>query len=162
MKRMILFFLIASGILIFGCTKENYLPAYTPPVASNFTITSLNHTKDSVNVGDTIYLNVSGTMYDTLGVSAYLTAASSASGAPVYTFGSASSPLKLTRVLGSSNVSGMNPWTSTIRLTGATAISKSKLTITGNFIYQLSLSSEGGGLATATDAGIANKTVYIR
>jgi hypothetical protein len=162
MKKMILYFFTALGILIFGCSKNNTLPAYTPPVSPNFTVTSLNHTQDTVNVGDTIYLNVAGTMYDTLNVYTYLTATSSASGAPVFTYGSAASPIKLSRVLTSSNVSGMNPWTSTIRLIGATVTHNSKLTITGNFIYQLSLSSEGGGTATAADAGIANKTVYVQ
>ena len=162
MKKIILCSFIASGILIFGCSKSNTLPPYKPPVSVNFTITSLNHTQDTVNVGDTITLNVAGTMFDTLYVYAYLTVTSSASGAPVFTYGSASSPIKLTRVLGSSNVSGMNSWTSSIRLIGATVTHKSKLTITANFIYQLSLSSEGGGTATSTDAGILNKTVYVQ
>ena len=159
---MILSFLIISSVLIFACSKNNTVPAYTPPVAVNFTVTSLNHTADTVNVGDTIYLNVAGTMYDTLNVYAYLTTKSSATGSPVYTYGSSSAPIKLNRVLGSSNASAMNPWTSTIMLTGVTSIANTTLTISANFIYQLSLSTEGGGLASATDAGIANKTVYVR
>lgn len=162
MKKMILSFLIASVVLVFGCSKNNTVPAYTPPVAVNFTVTSLNHTADTVSVGDTIYLNVAGTMYDTLNVYAYLTIKSSATGSPVYTYGSSSSPIKLNRVLGSSNVSGMNLWTATIMLTGVTSVANTKLTISANFIYQLSLSTEGGGLASATDAGIANKTVYVQ
>jgi hypothetical protein len=162
MKNIYLFSLMLSGILVFSCTKNSSVAPYTPPVATNFTVTSLNHTKDTVSVGDTIYLNVAGTMYDTLNVYAYLTIKSSASGSPVYSYGSSSSPVKLTRVLGSSNVTDVNPWTSTIRVTGVTSIPNSKLTISGNFIYQLSLSSEGGGLATATDAGVVNKTVFIQ
>jgi hypothetical protein len=122
----------------------------------------MNHTKDTVKVGDTIYLNVSGTMYDTLNVYAYLTTKSTATGSPVYSTGSSASPIKLNRVLGSSNPSDMNPWNATIPLTGLTSVSGSKLTISGNFIYQLSLSSEGGGLATAADAGLINKTVYVQ
>jgi len=122
----------------------------------------MNHTADTVNVGDTIYLNVAGTMYDTLNVYAYVTTKSSATGSPVYSYGSSSSPVRLNCVLGSFNVSGMNPWTSTIMLTGVTSIPNTKLTISANFIYQLSLSTEGGGLASATDAGIANKTVYVQ
>ncbi len=162
MKNILLFCLISSGIIVFSCTKNAVVPPYTPPVATNFTVTSLNHTRDTVNVGDTIYLNVSGSMYDTLNVYAYLTIKSSASGNPVYSYGSSSSPVKLTRILGSSNVSGLNTWTSVIRLTGFTAIANSKLTISGNFIYQLSLSSQGGGLAAATDSGVVNKTIYIQ
>ncbi len=162
MKKMMIYILIASGVLILGCSKNNTVPPYTPPAAVNFTVTSFNHTADTVHVGDTIYLNVAGTMYDTLNVYAYLTIKSTATGSPVYSLGSSSSPIKLNRVLGSSNVTGVNAWTSTIMLTGVTSISKSKLTISANFIYQLSLSSEGGGLASATDAGIANKTVYVQ
>ena len=47
----------------------------------------MSHTKDTVNVGDTIYLNVDGTMYDTLNVYAYLTIKSTATGSPVYSMG---------------------------------------------------------------------------
>jgi hypothetical protein len=162
MKNIYLFLVTVSGILVFSCTKNSVVPVYTPPVSPNFTVTSMNHTKDTVNVGDTIYLNVVGTMYDTLNVYAYLTAKSTATGSPVYSYGSSSSPVKLTSMLGSSNVTGMNPWTSTIRLTGITSITNSKLTITANFIYQLSLSSEGGGLASASDGGVVNKTVFIQ
>ncbi len=162
MKKIFLFSLICSGILVFSCTKNSIVPPYTPPVTANFTVTSMNHTKDTVNMGDTIYLDVVGTMYDTLNVYAYLTAKSSAAGSPVYSYGSSSSPVKLKCVLGSKNATGMNPWTSTIMLTGLTSIANSKLTISGNFIYQLSLSSEGGGLASAADAGVVNKTVFIQ
>jgi hypothetical protein len=162
MKKYYFFLLILSGILFFSCSKNTIVPAYTPPVSTNFTVTSMNHTKDTVNVSDTIFMDVAGTMYDTLNVYAYFTIKSSATGSPVYSYGSSSSPIKLVRVLGSSNVTGMNPWTSTIALTGFTSIANSKLTISANFIYQLSLSSEGGGLASATDAGVANKTVFIQ
>lgn len=162
MKKKFLLLIAASAVLFFGCVKYSTLPSYTTPIANNFTVTSMKHTADSVHVGDTIYLNVAGTMYDTLSVYAYLTIKSTATGSPVYSVGSSSSPIKLNRVLGSANVSGVNTWTSTIMLTGVTSTSKSKLTISANFIYQLSLSSEGGGLATATDAGIANKTVYVQ
>ena len=154
--------LILPAIIFFSCSKNTIVAPYTPPVSTNFTVTSMNHTKDTVNVGDTILLDVVGTMYDTLNVYAYFTIKSSATGSPVYSYGSSSAPIKLVRVLGSSNVTGMNPWTSTIKLIGFTSIPNSKLTISGNFIYQLSLSSEGGGLASATDGGVVNKTVLIQ
>jgi len=162
MKNVIPLSLILSGLFILSCTKNNSVPVYTPPVTSNFSVSSMNHTKDTVNVGDTIYLNVAGTMFDTLFVYAYLSTKSTATGSPVYSTGSATAPIKLTRVLGSSNVSGMNPWTSVIALTGLTSVHSSKLTISANFIYQLSLSSEGGGLASASDAGLINKTVFVQ
>jgi len=162
MKNVTLLSLILVGLMVISCTKNSVVPVYTPPVTTNFTVASLNHTKDTVNVGDTIYLNVVGSMYDTLNVYAYFTTKSSATGSPVYSTGSSSAPVKLNRVLGTSNVSGMNPWTATVILTGLTSIPNTKLTISANFIYQLSLSSEGGGLATATDAGVVNKTVFVQ
>ncbi len=162
MKKINLFLLMFLCIVFYSCTKNTIVPAYTPPVTTNFTVTSMNHTEDTVNAGDTIFMNVAGTMYDTLNVYAYLTIKSSATGSPVYSYGSSSSPIKIVRVLGSFNVTDINPWTSTIALTGFSSISGSKLTISGNFIYQLSLSSQGGGLASATDAGVVNKTVFIQ
>jgi hypothetical protein len=162
MKNILLFSLGLALLVDISCTKNSIVPPYTPPVTTNFTVTALNHTKDTVNVGDTIYLTVAGMMYDTLNVYAYFTIKSSASGSPVYSSGSSSSPVKLYRTLGSNNVTGMNPWMSTIRLTGITSIPNSTLTISGNFIYQLSLSSEGGGLASGIDQGVKNKTVYIQ
>jgi hypothetical protein len=162
MKKEFLFTLILAATVVLSCTKNTIVPPYSPPVTNNFTVISMNHTKDTVNVGDTIYLNVSGTMYDTLNVYTYLTTKSTATGSPVYSTGSSAAPIKLNRVLGTSNASDMNAWTATIPLTGLTSVSGSKLTISGNFIYQLSLSSEGGGLATAADAGLINKTVYVK
>jgi hypothetical protein len=162
MKKEFLLTLILAATIILSCTKNTIVPPYIPPVANNFTVTTMSHTKDTVNAGDTIYLNVTGTMYDTLYVYAYLTTKSTSTGSPVYSTGSSASPIKLNRILGSSNVTDMNPWTSTIALTGVTSVHGSKLTISANFIYQLSLSSEGGGLATANDAGVINKTVYVQ
>lgn len=162
MKNILLFSLILCCTVFLSCSKGTEIPPYTPPVSNNFTVTSMNHTRDTVNVGDTIYLDVSGTMYDTLNIYAYLTTKSTSTGSPVYSTGSSSAPIKLNRMLVSANPTDVNIWTSTIALTGLTSIHGSKLTITGNFIYQLSLSSEGGGLASAADAGLINKTVFVQ
>lgn len=162
MKNIFLFIPITVCAVFLGCSKGTEVPSYTPPVGNNFTVISMSHTKDTVNAGDTIYLNVSGTMYDTLNVYAYITTKSTATGSPVYSTGSSSAPIKLNRILGTNNPTDVNPWTSTIVLTGLTSVHGSKLTISANFIYQLSLSSEGGGLAAAADAGLINKTVFVQ
>jgi hypothetical protein len=160
MKKLLLISMIAMGGLILGCVKYTTLPAYTPPVTANFSVASLKHTADTVNLGDTVYLTATGTIYDTTkNIYAYLTVSSSAAGVSTYTYGSASAPIKLVRTIGA-QTNGLYAWTSTIMLVGATTVEKAKLTITANFIYQLSLSSEQGKL-TATDAGIVNKTVYV-
>jgi hypothetical protein len=167
MKKIILFSVFISGIFIFGCSKNNSVPPYTPPVAKNFSVTSLKHTQDTVNVGDTIYLNVAGTVYDTTqNIYPYITAGSSNN---TFTYGTSPSsliasktPVKLTRVIGAS-ANGVYSWTSTIILVGATLVpDKSTLTISGAFTYQLTLSSEGNGVATITDAGQTTKTIYVR
>ncbi len=65
-------------------------------------------------------------------------------------------------MLNTSNAAGTDDWTSVIVFTGVTSIYNSKLTISANFICRLNSSSEGGGLAAATDKGLANKTVYVQ
>ena len=160
MKKLLLISMIALSILSLSCVKYTSLPAYTPPVATNFSVGSLIHTADTVNFCDTIYLTATGTVSDTTkNIYAYLTVSSSAAGVSTYNYGSASTPIKLSRTIGA-QTNGLYAWTSTIMLVGATTVDKAKLTITANFIYQLSLSSEQGKV-TATDAGIANKTVYV-
>jgi hypothetical protein len=161
MKRYILIVLIITAAA--SCVKKNVLPAYTPPLATNFSVTSLAHTKDTVNIGDTVYVNVAGNASDSSkSIYAYLSVSSAVNGSSsVYSVGTASAPIKLKPTFGSP-ASALYPWTATIMLPGATMVPhKTKLTITGNFIYQLSLSSQQGKLS-ATDAGILNKTVYVQ
>jgi hypothetical protein len=163
MKKVLFFLVVAAVIVTSACNKVTNLPAYAPPVATNFAVSSLKHTEDSVNVGDTIYLMASGTMYDTTkNIYVYLSCSYSASGvASVFNYGSGSSPVKIIPTIGQAS-NGVYGWTSTIMLPGATFVPhKTKLTITGNFIYQLSLSSQLGTLSAA-DAGQSNKTVYVR
>jgi hypothetical protein len=180
MKKVIFFSLIAATLMIAACDKGVNLPAYTPPTTNNFSVTALNHTADSVNIGDTLYLVASGTIADTASfisdtsksvhlLTAYLTSSFSAYGvSQVQSFGSASSPIALKIAFGPQNSAGQFTWTSTIELIGATTTvpHKTKLTIAASFIYQLTLSSQLGTL-TASDGGIAgaakpNKTIYVR
>jgi hypothetical protein len=114
-------------------------------------------------VGDTIYLNAAGTIYDTTkAIYVYLTVTYTVSGSSVtYSYGSAASPVKLSRTIGA-NANNLYGWNSTILLPGATNVpAKTKLSITGYFIYQLSFSSEQGNLIES-DAGVKNKTVYVQ
>lgn len=168
MKKYIFFFAIVIAVV--ACNKTTTLSSYTPPFSKNLSITSFKHTADTVNVGDTIYLNVAGTISDTTtgrqDVYPYITVTTSNStftwGTAPSNFGAAASPIKLTKVFGAA-ANGLYPWTATIALTGATLVApKTKLTITGLFTYQLSLSSEGNGSVNATDAGQTNKTLYVQ
>ena len=161
MKRYVIPAIILISIV--ACNKTTTLPVYTPPVAKNFSVTSLKHTQDSVNVGDTLYLTATGVASDSSQfIYTYLSVSSTIGGAgSIFYYGTASSPVKLSKNYGS-QTNGLYSWTSNIMLPGATLVPhKTKLTIVGNFIYQLSLSSELGTLS-ATDAGMLNKTVYVR
>jgi hypothetical protein len=160
-----LFLIIA--ILVIGaisCTKHQFLPIVSPPVADVFVVSSLNHTKDSVNIGDTIYLNAAGVVYDTTkAIYVYLTSTYTAGGvSDTYSFGSATSPVKVNRVIGA-YAGSLYAWTAIIPMTGATEVpAKTKLTITGTFEYQDSFSSELPSSLTVSDAGVNSKTVYVK
>ncbi len=173
MRKKNLLFLSVLAIVVISvvsCVKSATLPTKTPSPATIFTAGKLNHTKDSVNVGDTIYLNATGTVWDTTqSISVFVTATSGDSTAtafnPTGTFvmGSSVAPVKVNRVIGALNASGLYAWTATITLPGATGVAhKKRLAITSTYIYQLSLSSQLPASVTSTDAGIKIKTVYIK
>jgi hypothetical protein len=162
-KKLSLFSLIGFMVLIVACDKGTDLPAYTPPVTVNFTADSVHHTSDSVNVGDTIYLSATGSMYDTTqNIYVYLISSYTASSvSTTYNYGSATSPVKISRTIGTQFPINWL-WSSTIALPGATNVPhKTVLTISGNYIYQLNLSSQQGKVALI-DAGIKKKTIYVR
>ncbi|MBS1932592.1 MAG: hypothetical protein JST96_01235, partial [Bacteroidetes bacterium] len=88
---------------------------------------------------------------------------SSSTGSPVYTVGSSSSPIKLATALATKNPTDTNSFVATIVLPKLTNVSGSKLTVTGNFVYPLSLSSQGANIVTGVaDAGQLTKTIYIQ
>jgi hypothetical protein len=167
MKKMLFLCVVAAGIFLVGCVKNTTLPAYTPPFSKIFSVSSLKHTQDTVNVGDTIYLDVAGTMYDTTqNIYPYISVASPGN---TFTYGTSpsslpttKSPVKLARVIGSATNS-IYGWTSTIMLVGATNVApNTTLTVSGVFNYQLTLSTEGGGTASVTDAGQSTKTIFVQ
>lgn len=161
MKRIILFLGVLFMVFIIACTKSTTLPDYMATPATIFSIGTLTHMADSLNVGDTIKLAATGHINDTTqSISVYMTATSTA---PVFVFstGTVAAPIKISRTIGAIDATGTYTWSSTIALPNATITHKTALTVTANFIYQLSLSSQLGALSVA-DAGIKNKTVYVR
>ena len=165
-KKLLLISSVLLAAVIISCNKTTTLPAYTPAVTTNFSAKTLNHTKDSVNVGDTIYLNATGIVYDTTkNISVFFTSTYTASGvSSVYNYGSAAAPVKVNRVIGA-QTNGVYAWSATIPLIAATNVPhKTALTIVGNFTYQLSFSSQQGNLSVA-DVSPNNskiKTVYVK
>jgi hypothetical protein len=163
-KKVLITLVVLITAAAFGCAKHQFLPIVTPPVAKIFTVTSLNHTADTVNVGDTIWLNAAGTIYDTSkAVYVYMSSSYTANGAStVYNYGSATSSIKVKYVTGAPS-SGVFAWTATIPLIGATEVpDKVKLTVSATFQYQLSLSSELPSSLAISDAGQGTKTIYVR
>jgi hypothetical protein len=156
-----LVFLITAAAV--GCAKHQFLPVFTPPVPTIFTANTLNHTADTVNVGDTIWLNATGTVYDTTkNIYVFLSSTYTAGGvSQVFSFGTAASPVKLNRVIGAAT-NGVYAWSALITMTGATNVAvKTKLSISGTFQYQDSFSSQLPSSLTVSDAGVKNKTVYV-
>jgi hypothetical protein len=163
MKTFLIFSGLAILIAIAACNKSTTLPANTPPVTSNFSVKSLVHTKDTVNIGDTVYLTATGTVWDTTQkIAVYFTDSYTASGAStVQNIYSAAAPDTLRNVVFSAGTAPLSTWTATIALPNVSQVpTKTKITITGNFIYGLSLSSEQGTL-TAADGG-KNKLIYVQ
>jgi hypothetical protein len=160
-------FLSVVAVVVFACNKTTTLPVYTPPIAKNFSVSYFAHTQDTVNFGDTLYVDVAGTMSDTTqNIYPYITAASGSTifswGTPPASLSTTKSPVRLARVIGTAT-NGLYGWTSTIILVGATLVpDKTILTISGTFTYQLSLSTEGSNTANASDAGQATRTVYVQ
>jgi hypothetical protein len=162
-KYLLLLTILAAAVVI-SCNKTTTLPVSNPTPTDIFTATSLSHTKDSVNVGDTVYLNVAGTVYDTTkAIYAWLTSTDTVSGTiDVYNSGSAASPITVKRKIGAQS-NGLYTWSATIPLVGATYVpAKTVLTITASFQYQLSLSTQLPSSLTLKDAGVKKKTVFVK
>jgi hypothetical protein len=139
MKKIALFSIVILGIVAISCNKETTLPAYTPPVKNNFSITRFAHQKDTINVGDSLIYNASGTITDTTRNLYVILAASY--GSVTYTLGTAASPIKINRVIGAAN-NGVYSWTAAIPAFVTAGVShNSKVSLTATFSYQLSLSS---------------------
>jgi hypothetical protein len=168
-KRTLLISLVAGLCVMATCNKGTFLPAYTPPLASNFQAKTLNHTKDTVNVGDTVNLVATGFMSDTTQfIAVSMTASYTAGGvAQVINYGSpttqASAPVKLTRTITGAQANNLWPWSANIIFPTASNVPhKTQVTIVANFFYQLNLSSQPGTGLTLTDAGKVKKTVYVQ
>lgn len=161
----LLLVILASAASIAGCVKSAALPVSPPSPSQIFTPGSLKHTADTVNVGDTVQLNASGSIWDTTKtISVFLTATYGGATAGSFNYGTVTAPILVKRVINPAlNSSGLYPWTATIALPGATLVAhKTTLAITATYVYQLSLSSQLPPSMSATDAGIKTKTVYVK
>ncbi len=162
MKKILLLTAIA-GFLIIGCTKKDTLPTYTP--ASIFSVTSkMSHTKDSVNLGDTIYLTAKGLIADTTNAfsASFKTFSGSVSSAGAFTSSNiqvGGALLKPTTKIISAptGTSPLYNWTATYIILVPSVAHKTSILITGYFENSLTLSSQTGN-QVASDS----KAIYIR
>ncbi|HXO77625.1 MAG TPA: hypothetical protein VN824_20370 [Puia sp.] len=152
MKKIALFTVALLGIIIISCNKENYLAPYAPPVKNNFSVSKFAHIKDTILVGDTLNIKASGTVTDTTKtLSVFLTAAY---GTVTYNVGSVASPIKVNRVIGAA-ANGAYAWTANIPVLVTSGVPhNSKVTVSGTFSYQLSLSSVQPSAVTFSDQGL--------
>jgi hypothetical protein len=148
MKKLFLFLLIASGVVIWACNKTTTLPAYTPPTI--FSVTSkMTHSKDSIrNSGDTVVLIAQGNISDTMGkyvVSATLKSTDTTGALNPITvlFIKKIIPTYDTAGFGTS---GLYHWTANLSLPIPVVASKTGIKTTATFTYGLNLSSEFGNL----------------
>lgn len=168
MRNKLFIFLSALAVtaIAAGCVKSATQPVYTPNPQYVFYTSTLAHTKDTVNVGDTIQLKATGYFYDTTKtISAFVTSSYAGPVSGTYTYGSATAPVKLTRT--ATLAPGFNEyyWTATIPVIGATNVAhKTTLTLSTTFVYQLSLSSQLPPSMTYVDGAPATKakTIYVK
>ncbi|HWK05643.1 MAG TPA: hypothetical protein VNS58_18515 [Puia sp.] len=159
MKKIALFLLIASGVVIWACNKTTTLPVnYVPTI---FSVNSkVTHSKDSiVNSGDTIIFFTQGGIADTTGK---------------YVI---STTLKVTDTTGALNpitilyfkkviptydttgiaTSGVYHWKASLSLPIPAVASKTGIKTTATFAYSLNLSSELGNLI-----GTDTKFIHVK
>jgi hypothetical protein len=164
-KLLLCLAVLAASAIMTSCVKSTTLPVYTPPEQYVFYASTLAHTKDTVNVGDTIQLKATGYFYDTTKtISAFVTSSFTGTASGTFSYGTAAAPIKLTRTATYTPGFGYY-WTATIPVIGATAVAhKSTLTLSATFVYQLSLSSELPASLTYIDGAPATKakTIYVK
>lgn len=163
MKKISLFLIIMSGVVIWACNKTTTLPSYTAP--TSFSVTSkMTHSKDSIiNSGDTLIFSTQGNIKDTTTgtptsytMSATLKATDTTGAANPITI------LFLKKVVPVYDTTGMSKtglfhWTAKLKLPIPPVASKTGIKTTATFAYSLNLSSQLGNLV-ATDS----KFVYVK
>ncbi len=162
MKKILFVLLIASGVLV-ACDKTDTLPEVsTSPI---FSVSSVKHTKDTVNLGDSIYFTVMGKIADTTNTfTASIKLVSGSVSASTGAFTSSNIMVaahyvkSVARVI--STASGTSPlynWTSVIGIPSPGVARKTNVLTTISIENSLSLSSQTGNQVVND-----SKPVYIQ
>lgn len=159
MKKIFLFLLITSGVVIWACNKTTTLPVYKPTTI--FSVNSkLTHSKDSIlNSGDTVLLFAQGNISDTTGkytISATVKATDTTGALnPVTTTFTKS--IKAAYDTAGLGASGLFHWKTTLSLPIPPLASKTGVKTTATFAYSLNISSGFGNLV-----GTDSKFFYVK
>ena len=163
MKKTLAFLTITSGILLVACEKTETLPAVTPQTI--FSVSSLKHTSDSLNLGDSIFFTAAGKIFDTTNaISASLKMVSGTTNA-AGAFTSSNTvvdayfvkPLKLV-ITAATGTSSLYNWTAKFGVPGPSVARKTAVLTTASFENTtLSLSTKMG-----TQVVNDSKAVYIK
>ena len=163
MKQILIVLLAVSGVLLAACDKTDTLPTVTPTTI--FSASSLKHTTDSLNLGDSIYFTASGKIADTTNtISASLKMVGGSLNATTGAFTSSNIVVDAYYIKALSKVisapSGTSPlynWTAKFGVPAPSVAHKSAVLTTAAFENSLSLSSE-----TGTQIVNDSKAVYIK
>lgn len=159
MKKIFLFLLIASGVIIWACNKTTTLPAYKAPTI--FSVNSkLTHSKDTIrNSGDTVVFAAQGNISDTTGkytISATLRATDTTGALNPITLSFTKKVVPAYDTVGF-GTSGLYHWKTSLSLPIPALASKTGVKTTATFAYSLNLSSEFGNLI-----GTDSKFFYVK
>jgi len=163
MKRVILG---VSAILIISfsfnsCIKHDVLPNSISKIDTIFLVnSSMTHAKDTIFLGDTIFMTAKGKIADTTNIISAnfkVLASSNLVGAGYFP--------KLTRVItpptGTTGTAALYNWTSTLAIICPSVARKTAVTVSAIFENSLSLSSKMGNQSASDKTGKAT-SVYIK
>lgn len=163
MKQILIVLLSVSGALLVGCDKTDTLPAVTPTTI--FSVGSLKHTVDTLNVGDSIYFRASGKIADTTNtLTAAIKMVSGSVNAATGAFTSSNNvvasyfvkPVAKT-ISDPTTGSSLYNWTAVFGVPAPSVAHKTSVLTTASFENSLSLSSQ-----TGTQIVNDSKAVYIK
>lgn len=143
---------IAGGMLILACNKQDILPGYQTATAFNVT-SKMTHKSDVIKAtGDTIFITATGGIDDTsrkYSISANLKGADSVSKTVLAAQYVAKATVTFDTV--GMSASKLYRWTTTIPFIIPPVVAKTKIQTTAVFNYSLGVSSKVGN-QTATDS----------
>src|SRR6187402_3466329 len=158
MKKTALFIIVAAGLVMAACNKQDILPA--PNQTIYFTVNkSMSHATDTVSSkGDTLWLTASGTIRDTTRKYAITGNYKTADSVNKIVYSTLYvKTLPVTFVNAAPDANGFYKWNATVGLPVPAVAAKTRFYSTAAFAYSTFGSSQMGNIAT-TDS----RTIYAK